>query len=103
MSVARRFWSNKGTSAPFRIMAKACAEHDGPLVFQETPLLIEETKARQPMNTISREALKTKLDRGEPLKLIMVMPEWAYCAKHIPSSFSCITPEEAFAILSPDD
>jgi hypothetical protein len=29
------------------------------------------------MNTISREELKTKLDRGEPLKLVMVMPDWA--------------------------
>ena len=55
------------------------------------------------MNTISREELKTKLDRGEPLKLIMIMPEWAYRAKHIPGSFACITPEEAFTLLEPDD
>ncbi len=55
------------------------------------------------MNDISREELKTRLDRGEPLKLVMVMPDWAYCAKHIPGSFACIAPEEAFALLEPDD
>ena len=55
------------------------------------------------MNTISREELKTKLDRGEPLKLVMVMPDLAYQAKHIPGSFACITPQEAFAALSVDD
>ncbi len=55
------------------------------------------------MNTISREELKTKLDRGDPLKLIMVMPEWAYQSSHIPGSFACIEPSEAFALLSADD
>jgi hypothetical protein len=55
------------------------------------------------MNTISREALKTRLDRGDPLKLIMVMPEWADIASHIPGSFACIEPSEAFTLLSPDD
>ncbi len=55
------------------------------------------------MKTISREELKTKLDRGDPFKLVMVMPEWAYRAKHIPGSMACITPEEAYALLSPDD
>ena len=55
------------------------------------------------MNTISREELKTRLDRGDPLKLMMVMPEWAYRAKHIPSSFACMTPEEAYVLLEPDD
>jgi rhodanese-related sulfurtransferase len=55
------------------------------------------------MNTISREELKTRLDCGEPLKLVMVMPLSAYTAKHIPVSFACITPQEVFAVLSPDD
>jgi rhodanese-related sulfurtransferase len=55
------------------------------------------------MNTISREALKAKLDHREPIKLVMVMPEWAYRAKHIPGSLACITPEEAYALLSPDE
>ncbi len=55
------------------------------------------------MNTISREELRAKLDRSEPIKLIMVMPQWAYRAKHIPGSFACITPEEAFALLDPAD
>jgi len=55
------------------------------------------------MNTISREELKTRLDRGDSLKLVMVMPEWAYKASHIPGSFACINPQEAFAVLNPDD
>jgi rhodanese-related sulfurtransferase len=55
------------------------------------------------MNTISREELKSKLDRSEPLKLVMVMPDWAYTARHIPGSFACITWEEAAALLEPDD
>jgi len=55
------------------------------------------------MNTISREELKTRLDRGDSLKLVMVMPEWAYKASHIPGSFACITPQEAFAVLNLDD
>ncbi len=55
------------------------------------------------MKTISREALKTRLDRGDPLKLVMVMPQWAYRARHIPGSLACIEPEEAYALLSPDE
>jgi 3-mercaptopyruvate sulfurtransferase SseA len=41
------------------------------------------------MNTvdrIDREELKTKLDRGEGIKLVMAMPEWAYNKTHIPGS-----------------
>jgi rhodanese-related sulfurtransferase len=55
------------------------------------------------MNTISREELKARLDRGDPLKLVMVMPQWAYDARHIPGSLACISPHEAFAVLDPDD
>lgn len=55
------------------------------------------------MKMISREELKARLDRREPCKLVMVMPEWAYRAKHIPGSLACITPEEAFTLLEPDD
>ncbi len=41
------------------------------------------------MNTvdrIDREELKTKLERGEAIKLVMAMPEWAYSQMHIPGS-----------------
>jgi rhodanese-related sulfurtransferase len=55
------------------------------------------------MQTIGCDELKARLDRGEPLKLVLVMPEWAYDAKHIPGSFACIDPQEAFAVLDPDD
>jgi hypothetical protein len=50
------------------------------------------------MNTVSREELQTKLDCGNPLKLVMVMPLSADTAKHIPGSFVCITPQEAYAL-----
>jgi len=55
------------------------------------------------MKTISREELKARLDRGDRFKLVMVMPEWAYRAKHIPGSLACIEPEEAYAQLSSDE
>ncbi len=47
------------------------------------------------MNVISREELKVKLDRGDDVKLVMTLGEWAYRAKHIPGSLHFTTPEEA--------
>jgi rhodanese-related sulfurtransferase len=55
------------------------------------------------MKLIDREALKAKLDRGEDIKLIMTLGEWAYRAKHIPGSLHFTTPEEALAMLRPED
>ena len=40
------------------------------------------------MELIEREELKLKLDRGDDFKLIMVLGEWAYRAKHIPGSLN---------------
>ena len=37
---------------------------------------------------ITREELKAKLDRGDDFKLVMVLEEWAYRLKHIPSSIN---------------
>jgi hypothetical protein len=34
------------------------------------------------MELISRDELKEKLDRGDDFKLVMVLEEWAYRAKH---------------------
>jgi rhodanese-related sulfurtransferase len=55
------------------------------------------------MQTISREELKSKLDQGAPIKLVMVMGEWAFRAKHIPGSTFFNTPEEAYQALHTDD
>jgi len=55
------------------------------------------------MDTISREELKQKLDGQENLKLVMVLGEWAYRAKHIPGSLHLDTLEEALEALDPDD
>ena len=55
------------------------------------------------MELISRDELKQKLDSGEEFKLVMVLSEWAYRAKHIPGSLHFNTPEEALATLTKDD
>jgi rhodanese-related sulfurtransferase len=52
------------------------------------------------MNLIGREELKEKLDRKEDIKLVMVLGEWAYRARHIPGSLHFNTMEER---LDPDD
>ena len=55
------------------------------------------------MNLISREALKAKLERGEDFKLVMVLGEWAFRAKHIPGSINIFAPELAAEQLGKDD
>lgn len=55
------------------------------------------------MNTISREELKEKLDRGDDFKLVMTLGEWAYRLSHIPGSISVTNFEQAAELLKPDD
>jgi rhodanese-related sulfurtransferase len=55
------------------------------------------------MNVISREELKEKLDRGDEFKLVMVLGDWAYRAKHIPGSLNISRIQDAANILSVDD
>jgi rhodanese-related sulfurtransferase len=55
------------------------------------------------MNLISREQLKEKLDRGDDFKLVMVLGDWAYRAKHIPGSLNISRIQDAANILSVDD
>ena len=57
----------------------------------------------EPIQTISREDLKTKLDRGDDFKLIMALNRWAFDAKHIPGSLHFDTPEELYKATKPDD
>jgi rhodanese-related sulfurtransferase len=46
------------------------------------------------IDTISRDALKNKLDRGEDFKLVFVLGDWAYQAKHIPGSINLSNPAD---------
>ena len=55
------------------------------------------------MDLITREELKTKLDRGDDFKLVMALGDWAFRAKHIPGSLNISTPEQATQLLSPED
>ena len=55
------------------------------------------------MNLISREELKEKLDRGDDFKLVMVLGEWAFLAKHIPGSINISSPDQCRKMLSSED
>ena len=55
------------------------------------------------INTISREELKTKIDRGDEFKLVMVLGDWAYQAKHIPGSINISDPTKSADFLDLDD
>jgi rhodanese-related sulfurtransferase len=52
---------------------------------------------------IGRKELKEKLDRGDDFKLVMVLGEWEYRAKHIPGSLRVSTPEEGLQALDPEE
>jgi rhodanese-related sulfurtransferase len=51
------------------------------------------------MSLITREELREKLDRKDDFKLVMVLGEWAFRAKHIPGSISVNTPDAAVDVL----
>jgi rhodanese-related sulfurtransferase len=55
------------------------------------------------MKLITRDELRIRIARGDRLKLLMTMPELAYCAKHIPHSVCAPTVDEAMAVLEPAD
>ena len=57
----------------------------------------------EPIQTIGRDELKAKLDRGDELKLIMALNRWAFDAKHIPGSLHFDTPDELYATVRQDD
>jgi rhodanese-related sulfurtransferase len=59
--------------------------------------------SKLPMNLINREELKEKLDRGDKFKLVNALGEWAFNAKHIPSSINISKIEHARKILDPND
>lgn len=55
------------------------------------------------IRTIEREELREKLARGDDVKLVMTLSEWAFQAKHIPKSLHFNTPDEMLASLGKDD
>ena len=58
---------------------------------------------QEPVATIDREELKTKLDNGEPIKLVMALNRWAFDAKHIPGSLHFDDPDDLYSALQKDD
>jgi rhodanese-related sulfurtransferase len=56
-----------------------------------------------PVLTIEREELRQKLARGDRIRLVMSLNEWAFLAKHIPGSIHFNTPAEMLAGLQKDD
>ncbi len=54
-------------------------------------------------DTISREELKAKLDRGEALRLVMVHGRGAFDALHIPGSVFVTSLPEAYAMLGQEE
>jgi rhodanese-related sulfurtransferase len=55
------------------------------------------------VKVIDREELRAKLERSDPVRLVMALNEWAFRAKHIPGSEHFNTPDEVFSALSRDD
>jgi rhodanese-related sulfurtransferase len=55
------------------------------------------------MQTITREELKAKLDRGEDVKLVMTMNDTAYDWLHIPGSLHFERTSDVVARLKRDD
>ena len=51
------------------------------------------------IETIGREELKAKLDRGDDFRLVMTLNEWAFDAQHIPGSLHFNTPADFAAGL----
>ena len=52
---------------------------------------------------ISREELKSRMDRGDDIKLAFVLNEWAFRAQHIPGSIHVPDEQRAGEQLSVDD
>ncbi len=52
------------------------------------------------IETIDREELKAKLDRGDDFRLVMTLHDWAFRATHIPGSIHFHTVEDAYQGLS---
>jgi rhodanese-related sulfurtransferase len=58
---------------------------------------------RNEMDLIGTRELKEKLERGDDFKLVIVLGEWEYRAKHIPGSLRISTLKEGLEALDPQD
>jgi rhodanese-related sulfurtransferase len=58
---------------------------------------------KEPIETIGRRELKAKLDKDEPIKLVMALNQWAFDAKHIPGSIHFDDPKDLYSALQKDD
>jgi rhodanese-related sulfurtransferase len=58
---------------------------------------------QEPVATIGRDELKTKLDNREPIKLVMALNRWAFDAKHIPGSIHFDDPNDLYSALQKED
>jgi rhodanese-related sulfurtransferase len=58
---------------------------------------------QEPVATIDREELKTKLDNGESIKLVMALNRWAFDAKHILGSLHFDDPDDLYSALHKDE
>lgn len=61
------------------------------------------TQPIRPVRTISLEELADKLDHGDPFRLVMALNEWAFNAKHIPSSEHFNSEEELQSAIDPGE
>ena len=61
------------------------------------------TAARPPDQTIDREELRRKLERGDHFRLVMASSHWAFQAKHIPGSLHFDGLAPLLAALAKDD
>jgi rhodanese-related sulfurtransferase len=52
---------------------------------------------------ISTDELRERLERGDRLRLVMALNEWAFRAKHIPGSEHFNTANETFSALGRND
>jgi rhodanese-related sulfurtransferase len=55
------------------------------------------------MNLITREELRAKLRRGDEFKLVMTLSDFAYRAKHIPTSLRFDTAEDMLRALDANE
>lgn len=59
--------------------------------------------AGREIRTIERQELHEKLEKGDDIKLVMTLGDWAFQAKHIPKSIHFNTPDEMLGSLRKDD
>jgi len=55
------------------------------------------------IETIGRDELRSKIDRGDDFRLVMALNEWAFRAMRIPGSIRFGSIDEALQSLDPDD